>query len=240
MKEEIEQQAFNSLTEYAKSRMCLVASIGTGNLVSINDKKYIITCKHVADDFFNMKSPVITLKSNKKIELDKLNYVGSLNIYDVAVIEILDNTIQDLFYELSDFNFISDFSKHNLDGDDLHLCGFPFSLSLESDSSRWRLWFSYLTIPILNKTEKDFIYCDYPIDAEPSKFKGNYKTKLPPPQGLSGSFVHLISSSNISKDDIWSLRFVKVIAMQISWNTKNHLKCVNMSHIKKLIKDIPI
>jgi len=240
MKEEFEEQVRNSLTEYAKSRMCLVGSIGTGNLVSINGKKYIITCKHVADDFFKMESSVITVKSNKKIDHDNLNYVGCSDLYDTAVIEILNDTIQEIFYEHSDFHFIDDFREYNFNEDDLHLCGFPFSLRYENDSSRWRFWFSYLTIPILNKTEKDFIYCDYPMDAEADRFKGNFKTTLPPANGLSGSFVHLIGSSNISKNDIWTLRFVKVIAMQISWNTKSHLKCVNISHIKELIKDMPI
>ncbi len=240
MKEEIEEQARNSLTEYAKSRMCLVGSIGTGNLVQINGKKYIVTCKHVADDFFKMESAVITLKSNEKVNIDKLNYVGSLDSFDTALIEILDDTIQEIFYEQSDFIFIDDFREYNFNEEDLHLCGFPFAHRYENDLNRWRFWFSYLTIPILNKTEKDFIYCDYPMNANVDRFKGNHKTKLPPANGLSGSFVHLVSTSNIANNEIWSLRFVKVIAMQISWNTKSHLKCVNINHIKELISNMPI
>jgi hypothetical protein len=240
MNKEIEELARKSLIEYSKARMCLVASIGTGNLVSNNGKKYIFTCKHVADEFFKMKTPVVTLLSNKKIETDNLNYIGSSDEFDIAVIQINDDTITDMFYEPKDFQSIEDFTDYNFEDADLHLCGFPFSFRYETESERERFWFSYLTVPIKNKTEKDFVYCDYPLGKDLEIFNSSYTSKLPDPKGLSGSFVHLIDGPAIKENEIWSLKFVKVIAMQISWNTKNHLKCVSIKHIKNILNDLPI
>ena len=236
---ELEELARKSLIEYSKARMCLVASIGTGNLVSNNGKKYIFTCKHVADEFFEMRTPVVTLLSNKKIETDKLNYLGSSDEFDIAVIEVNDDTITDVFYEPTDFQSIEDFTAYNFEEADLHLCGFPFSFRHETESERERFWFSYLTVPIKSKTEKDFVYCDYPVGKDLAIFNSSYKSKLPDPKGMSGSFVHLIDGAAIKENEIWSLKFVKVIAMQISWNTKSHLKCANIKHIKNILNDLP-
>lgn len=240
MDKKLEELARKSLIEYSKARMCLVASIGTGNLISNNGKKYIITCKHVADEFFQMKTPVVTLLSNKKIGIDKLNYIGSSDKFDIAVIEVYDNTITDVFYEPIDFQTIEDFTNYNFEEADLHLCGFPFSFRYETESERERYWFSYLTVPIKSKTEKDFIYCDYPVGKDLTIFNSSDKSKLPDPKGMSGSFLHLIDAPATKENEIWSLKFVKVIAMQISWNIKSHLKCVNIKHIKSILKDLPI
>lgn len=240
MDKKLEELARKSLIEYSKARMCLVASIGTGNLVSNDGKKYIFTCKHVADEFFEMKTPVVTLLSNQKIEIDKLNYLGSSDEFDIAVIEVNDNTISDLFYELADFQSIDDFTEYNFEEVDLHLCGFPFSFRYETESERERFWFSYLTVPIKSKIEKDFIYCDYPVGKDLELFNSGDKSKLPDPKGMSGSFVHLIDSPAIKENEIWSLRFVKVIAMQTAWNKKSYLKCVNIKHIKSILNDLPI
>ena len=221
--------------------MCIVGGIGTGNLLRINERRFIVTCKHVADIFFSNKQYVITLKSNKKIKQDNLIYLKhSKSQYDTALIEIMDRNVGGTFYELSDIEVIEDFSKYSFTESNIHLCGFPDSIKIEDSTSIRRKWFSYLTIPIESKNEEDFLYCDYTMNSYVQNFKSNYNIKLPLAPGLSGSFVHLVNTSKISVNKIWSLKSIKVIAMQIEWNEKSYLKCVNIKHLQKLLNSTPI
>ena len=79
MKEIIGKYARDSLINYARERMCIIGGIGTGNLLKLDNKLFIITCRHVTDLFFNHKQLVITLKSNKKIEQENLYYFNHLH-----------------------------------------------------------------------------------------------------------------------------------------------------------------
>ena len=229
-----------SLIEYAKSKTCIVGGIGTGNLVLINDKIYIVTCQHVAKEFFKNNRSVVTLYSNKKLKQSELKYISNSELYDIALIEILVQIGSEQFYELTDFIFIDDFAKYNFEQSDIHLLGFPFEFRIEDNLNIARYWFSYLSIPMLNKTEKDFLYCDYPLNKNSTYFESNYNTKLPSAPGLSGSFVQIISNPNYKEEDIWSINFVKVVAMQIAWDEKSYLKCVNINQLKYLINQITV
>jgi hypothetical protein len=229
-----------SLIEYAKSKTCIVGGIGTGNLVLVNDKFYIVTCQHVAETFFKNNRSVVTLYSNRKLKQSELKYISNSELFDIALIEILVQNGNEQFYELTDFIFIDDFTKYNFEQSDIHLLGFPFEFRIEDNLSTTRYWFSYLSIPMLNKTQKDFLYCDYPLNKNSTYFESNYNTKLPSAPGLSGSFVHIISSPNFKEEEIWSIKFVKVVAMQVAWDKKSFLKCVNINQLNNLFSQIPV
>ena len=229
-----------SLIEFAKSKTCIVGGIGTGNLVLVKDKIYIVTCQHVAEAFFKNNKSVVTLYSNRKLKQNELKYISNSELYDIALIEILVQIGSEQFYEFTDFIFIDDFAKYNFEQSDIHLLGFPFEFRIEDNLNIARYWFSYLSIPMLNKTEKDFLYCDYPLNKNSTYFESNYNTKLPYAPGLSGSFVHIISNPNYKEEDIWSIKFVKVVAMQIAWDEKSYLKCVNINQLNYLINQISV
>ena len=63
--DQIEKSMKTALMERSKLRSCYMND-STGNLISYKDKKYIVTCRHVADDFFNSNKPYVLLRDNKK------------------------------------------------------------------------------------------------------------------------------------------------------------------------------
>ncbi|MCH8068521.1 MAG: hypothetical protein IID16_04510, partial [Candidatus Marinimicrobia bacterium] len=89
---DLDKEARHGLTERAKTRMCSVGGVGTGNVLKIENRFFITTCRHVADIYFKQQRPYIILYGNERVNIEKLQYIARTeNKYDIAIIEVVED-----------------------------------------------------------------------------------------------------------------------------------------------------
>ena len=234
---QIENSMKSAMMERSKIRSCFIND-STGNLFSYNDKKYIITCRHVADDFFNNKKQYVLLRDNKKIFIDDLKYFARTNEYiDIAVIEILKQDEINNYYTIEDFEFVDDFNQAVINETSYFIFGYPAQLTYENDGKEFILWMSYLTLKSESiSSTQDFLYLDYARESEKNIVSEKViKTILPKAHGLSGAFIFKIERFKEQKKKLWMPSFAKIIALQSSWNKTNWLKGCNTKYLFELL-----
>ena len=191
----INNEINNALTERVRARICEISD-GTGNIINYNGKIYIVTCKHIADDFFKDNNSYVILRNNDRIYKKQLKYYNHTKDYlDIALISVLDtNLVKDCF-ELQDFDAIDDFSKHSFSETNLFICGFPSQISFTKNSQKNILYFSYGTIISDTKpSDENFIYLSYNRESESNITREGLVTKLPKAPGLSGAFIFKVET----------------------------------------------
>lgn len=236
--DQIENTMKTALMERSKLRTCYIND-STGNLLSYNNKKYIITCRHVADDFFNKKMPYVLLRDNKKIYTKNLIYQSRTNgELDIAIIEIIGHDEINYLYTKEDFEIIDDFSQNLNKKISYFIFGYPFQLKYEDNGKEIILWMSYLTVKnMLVLSTKDFIYLDYQRESEKNIIvEKGLKTILPKASGLSGAFIFKIEQFKEDKSILWLPSIAKIVAIQSGWNEKSWLKGSNTKHLFELLK----
>lgn len=234
---DLDKEARHGLTERAKTRMCSVGGVGTGNVLKIENRFFITTCRHVADIYFKQQRPYIILYGNERVNIEKLQYIARTeNKYDIAIIEVVEDRKMQAWYERDDFELIDDFRACSFEKTNFFVCGFPEHLSYENEKGIFRMWMSYMTLPHdEKKATEDFIFGKYPMDRDDLVTYEGLRTKLPRAPGLSGAFIYKVSQFTGGKDELWSPAHAKVIAMQTSWNTKNWIKGTNIKHMISLL-----
>ena len=237
--DQIENSMKAALIERSKVRSCYINE-STGNLFSYKDKKYIITCRHIADEFFNFKMPYVLLRDNKKIFKENLKYYSrSSKELDIAVIEILEHNEINYFYTIEDFEIIDDFSHNPSIECSYFIFGYPSQLKYEDNGKELILWMSYLTVK--NKSiasTQDSIYLDYQRESEKNIIvEKGLKTILPEARGLSGAFIFKIEQFKEDKHTLWLPSFAKIIAIQSGWNKKSWLKGSNTKDLIELLNN---
>ena len=235
--DQIEKSMKTALMERSKLRSCYIND-STGNLISYKDKKYIVTCRHVADDFFNSNKPYVLLRDNKKIFKENLNYYGKTNKeIDIAIIEILEHGEISHFYTIEDFEITNDFSHISNNKLSYFVFGYPFQLKYEDNGKEIILWMSYLTLKSKSiSSTPDFIYLDYERENEKNIIvEKGLKTILPKAPGLSGAFIFKIKQFAEDNNTLWLSSFAKIIAIQLGWNKKSWLKGSNTKHLFELL-----
>jgi hypothetical protein len=232
--------AHSALTEAIKPKICSISD-STGNIIKYNNKFYIVTCKHVANDFFYLRNKSIILKNNSRIYPDELKYIDSTNDdIDIALIEILNNTDVEDYFEEKDIEVIPDFREYNFENSFLFIYGFPYSKHFSKDDKEYITYISYADNLSKNKEPNDqFIYFEYDTTKERSIVGSEkLKTTLPDPKGLSGAFIFKIDRFEGGKNKIWHSELVsKAIAVQISWNKKNLLRGSNIKYLYGLLNN---
>lgn len=233
---DLEHEARHALTEFARSRTCSLGGVGTGNLLRVGDRGFIVTAKHVADDFYKLKRPRVICRHNHKIPSEQLEYVSSRDDnLDIALIAVNDLSVEVASYCYEDLEFIDDFRTYNFDRVNLHVCGFPAQLQQKGKTGLSYSWLSYTTTPCVDPpATKEFLFCHYPMRTPVRDSRKGDKVALPAAPGLSGAFILKIPVQADQSEAIWSLR-AKVIAIQIAWNTKNYMKCSNIIHLKPML-----
>lgn len=234
--DEIESSMKSALMERSKLRSCFINE-STGNLVGYNDKKYIITCRHVTDDFFSSQKKYVLLRDNKKILKDELKYFAKTNEQiDIAVIEILNQDEVTNFYTSEDFEFICDFNQTTTNKTSYFIFGYPAQLTFEKDGREFILWMSYLTLKsqFISSTQ-DFLYLDYERESEKNIItEKKIKTTLPQPYGLSGAFIFKVEMFQEKKGKLWLPSIAKIVAIQSS-REANWLKGSNIKYLFELL-----
>jgi len=235
--DQIENTMKTALMERSKIRSCFIND-STGNLFSYKDKRYIITCRHVADDFFSNNKQYVLLRNNKKISKDDLKYTARTNkSIDIAVIEILKHNNIYEFYTMEDFEIIDDFARSAFSQTSFFIFGYPEQLKFKKDKKEYILWMSYLTtINESISSTQEYLYLDYPRESEKNIItEKGIKTILPKAPGLSGAFIFRIDCFQEQKDKLWLPSFAKIIAIQSSWNERNWLRGCNTKYLFKLL-----
>jgi len=114
-----------ALTERVKPKVCAIND-AVGNIFRYQNKLYVVTCKHVADDFFSRNDQYIILRGNSRIYSDKLKYLASTNnLIDIALIEILDSNQTIDFFEEDDLEIVNDLSKDDFENSVFLFLVFP-------------------------------------------------------------------------------------------------------------------
>jgi len=229
----IDNEIRHGLAERAKTRICFVGGVGTGNVLNIGNRFFITTCRHVADIYFQKQLPYIILYGNKRINTENLQYTARTEKkYDIAIIEVLEEHTMQAWYEKDDFELIDDFSPYLFEKTNLFVCGFPEDLKDENEEGIFHSWMSYMTILHEKKiTTEDFIFGKYPMNRDDLVTYEGSRTHLPTALGLSGAFIYKVNQYAGDKDEIWTPAYAKVIAMQTSWNEKNWIKGTNIKHL---------
>ena len=224
-------------TEFARSRTCSLGGIGTGALLRVRDRAFILTAKHVADGFYKLKRPRIICRHNYKILSQQLRYVSSTDDrLDIALIAVNDLNAEVVSYGYDDLEFIDDFRTYNFDRVNLQVCGFPEQLQRKSETDLFYSWMRYTTTPCLDPpATKDFLFCHYRMCSPVRDSHTGDKVTLPAAYGLSGAFVLKIPAQADQSEAIWSPTAAKVIAIQIAWDKKNYIKCSNIVHVKPML-----
>ena len=236
---DLDSLAQTAMTERIRSRLCSVGGIGTGNLVYFQGRRFIVTCRHVADSFFSGNGPYVILRDNQRIQRTDVEYVDRTNDeIDTAIIEILDDELECEFFEERDLKVIDDFSEYPLDEVNLLFCGFPSHLSRETEQGIGHMWMSYMTLVSEERQpSENFLYCSYEMEEPVNLNKEDVKTKLPRAPGLSGAFMLEVAPHEGDQADLWSPDDVKVIALQRSWDRHSWVKGVNVKHAVKLMEN---
>jgi hypothetical protein len=239
---ELEYQARHSLTEHARSRTCSLGGVGTGNVVRAHGHTFIVTAKHVADTFYELKRPRVIFHRNYKIDSQQLSYSCSTNDkLDMALIAVHDLNAEVSAYEYDDFEFIDDFHTYNFDRVNLQVFGFPEQLQQETETDLLYSWMSYVTIACSDpQATKDFLFCQYPMNTPVRESQRLDKAVLPAARGLSGAFILKVPAYVGQSALIWSPATAKVIAIQIAWDKKNYIKCSNVIHLKTSLDDTKV
>ena len=224
------------LRKYIEPRTCLLIGKekGTGNIVLHNGQYFIVTCRHVADDFLtNSLDHYIRLRPNKKIAGSDLIHIGSSNdTIDIALLKVHGDYRFEAAYTIDDFDPIDNFSRYDFHQDvRLVVSGFPSEISSQDSDGVWNTHMTYFTIPHAEaKPTENFLFLAYP-KAVYSPF--GLHGRLPGAKGLSGGFVFRAEySKGAAVDEIQ----LKVIAVQITWKPHIWAKGSNIKHLFKLFE----
>lgn len=239
----IEKEAINSITEYLKDRSVLLAE-GTGNLLKIDNKFYIVTCKHVADKFMKHDTyRYAVLRDNNRIMKENLSYLGATNDeIDIAILGIKDEFIYRAYSSLEDFEIIEDFSQHNWQHEHFILYGTPGDLVQQIPEGYGYEYLRYITVASRSKNHsKNFLYLDYREKVEVINDLNGEVLPMPHPSGLSGTFIYTLPIPKLKKEEIFNPYFVKIIAVQSAYSQQNnYLKASNVSKLFELMKKLNI
>lgn len=239
---DFEDQARHALTEYARSRTCSLGGVGTGNVLRVRNRAYIVTAKHVADEFYRLKRPRIIFYRNYKVPSEQLEYISSTDDnVDIALIAVNDLNGEVVSYGYEDFEFIDDFRTYNFDRVNLQVCGFPKQLQHKSETGLFYSWMRYTTTACPHPpATKDFLFCHYPMKSPVQDSRTGDEVLLPPAPGLSGGFILKMPAGADQSIRCWPPSVAKVIAIQIAWDTKNHIKCSNITNLKPILNDAKV
>lgn len=229
----LEYQARHGLTEHARARICSLGGVGTGNVLRLHGHAFIVTAKHVADDFYELKRPRVIFHRNYKIPSERLEYVSCTDDdLDIALIAVDDLKAEVLSYEYNDLEFIDDFRTYNFDRVNLQVWGFPKQLQHKTETDLFYSWMSYRTTPCSRPpATKEFLFCHYPMSSPVRESSTGTRAALPPANGLSGAFILKVPTYADQSPPISA----KVIAIQIAWDKKTYIKCSNIIHLRPML-----
>jgi hypothetical protein len=237
--EELDKFVHSSLAEYLKDRIVSLG-VGTGNLLKVGNRSFIVTCRHVATDFFRLAFTAAILRDNYRIPKDHLRVAAQTDDkIDIAVIEIDGSYIARGSFTLVDVEPVSDFSTYDFSKSNIILSGYPIDIAQRDDQGLlYRVPMTFMTRPHRSiQQTADYLYCEYPTATEVLENPSGRELRLPAAGGLSGSFMLEVSEFEGTKYDLWQPSVARVLAVQQSWNESSWVKGSNVKHLIALLRD---
>ena len=198
---------------------------GSGGIVRKNGELYILTCKHVADDFYKGNWGRIILSTGKQFDRSSFSYNSSSNDYDLALLGA-SSISSDI---LVSYNYPQDFDLVNKDimGKSFILCG--ISAELTKDKLRYNAFVTLSFTTNYLSHDDHFMKVDYPRN-DPSEIISEDIDRLPDPHGLSGALI--LHPDDFESNTLWSPTTSKIVGVQIASDCNSYLKC---SLVKNLV-----
>ena len=224
-----------SLVEAHKNKICGLwygdsgkkEECGTGNILKYKNKFYILTCEHVATDFFRSNNAYIAFRDKTQIHKDDLDYVDKDSNLDVALISPRKDLQFNDYFTIDDFEFIPDFSNRNLQGDAFFLFGFPAEYVDIENLRRDYTPLAYLTdLYSGREATENILYLNYPGSPDEVDISGPHE-KLPEAFGLSGSLIFNVSKDILDSGNVWDTSKSKIVAIQYAVSDKKYIVCGN-------------
>ena len=228
----------NALNDKYPNRICVLwykagekEKIGTGNLFEFSGNQFIITCEHVASEFFKASEGECKFAEKETIYRNNLELVYADGVNDLAIMKLKTKLDSEDYFTYNDIEVYEDFGDSKFDKSTFYVCGIPSELTDFGKTKRYTNKFSFLTLAYgEKKSTSEYLFLDYPKISGDVEIDPALDT-LPEPRGMSGSFVILVPSPILDKENIWSLDKAKVVAMLTMSDNRKYVKCANIKHL---------
>jgi len=200
--------------------------VGTGSVVELGGGKYILTCKHVADSFFNSERTQVLFEQGGELSKEDLEYVSYVDDpIDQAALGVPSSFDIEHSFEESDFDAVSDFSNYDFRGNGLFVYGYPIERVERTEEGFLFPRFGFLTE--LDEYSESRLVLSYLKGTDQVVTKSGLD--IPDPGGMSGGLI--LTVPNFESDKIWTPTNARALAMQYAWNTKDCLYASSLQHI---------
>jgi hypothetical protein len=200
-------------------------NVGTGNLIIHDDCYYLLTCEHVATEFFGSKNAVAGFGNANFLDLSEMEYYKESKEDDLALIKILNrNKMGGLLPKK-----ISDFSFKKLDDEHealYYFCGFPAEEVKAAQEKRGFNGLTHFAPALKDKCTEHKLYLEYD--------KSHPMYPLPNPKGFSGSliFEYINASSAKKMDKIWYPTLGKAVSVLCRSDTRAYVMGTTIRKLK--------
>lgn len=245
---DIEDQATTALTEYTLGKTALIG-YGTGNVLSIKSRYFIVTCLHVFEILKDKNFRKIVLNGNIIIPIEQVKLLASTAEYDenkkdnekldIALLELnIDQEIKKA-YTLDDFEQINNFANYDWTSTDLIVTGFPSKNMFVEDEIHNYIPLTLTTVPIVSKNSEDFIYAKYPVGTYQDEIQSKKKVLVKHPDGISGAFILKDKTFDGPKSEMWIPSRAKIVGIQTRFSKpEKYIKGTNIKHLFELLKKV--
>jgi len=204
-------------------------NVGTGTLIKHGNDFYILTCEHVATEFFKSENAIIALGNAEYLDSSEAKYFRKSKRDDLALLKLKDSK------KLGNLSpkTISDFAFKNLNTDHealYYLCGFPAEEVKAIENKRDFKGFTYFAVSINKMCTKNKLYLEYD--------KSDSKYPLPAPKGCSGSliFEYINPSSAQRKGKIWYPTLGKAVSVEHKSDSNTYIIGTTVRMLKWWLK----
>ncbi len=200
--------------------------VGTGTLVKHKNEYYILTCEHVATEFFTSKNAIIVFGNAEYLNSTEVKYFRKSKRDDLALLRLKDSKkLENLSPKT-----IDDFAFKDLDTNHealYYLCGFPAEEVKASQNKRNFMGLTTFTVAIRKMCTKNKLFLEY------EENETNYP--LASPKGYSGSliFEYINPSSAQKKGKIWYPTLGKAVSIQYKSDMSTYIVGTTIKILKK-------
>jgi len=205
-------------------------SLGTGTFLSADDRLLILTCEHVATEFFAARHSKVLYGSGSELPRECVRPLRSNKRADLALLEVIGWEIPEQCRPraCSELQLNLDLRTIHSEYRGFILTGFPAEwVAVPGHKRRTVQAITYFTSPAeRHQSSKHRLYLEY--QRQPGLL-------LPDPEGVSGALVIGIRGVNTPNGTPWT--FGAPIALQAAWHpSKRYLTCRSLKPLARWLE----